>query len=105
MHIVLQKTSIVVTSGLLSLYLVLVSPFAEAMQIFPPTVESLIVLVICLIVLGIIFGFLWFFVERAPAKFMPPILREIIHYVMYFIVVLVIINYLLTTIGHPFLHW
>jgi len=63
------------------------------------SVAGLVELVIWLIVLGLIVGLLLFLVAKAP--FIPAEWKQWINYVIYFVCVLILINFLLTMAGAP----
>ena len=77
--------------------LALVSPLVFAAV--DVSVGGLVELVIYLIVVGLIVGLLIYLVNKAP--FIPGEWKQWILYVIYFIVVLIIINFLLGFTGHP----
>ena len=81
--------------------------FAVSLMLFSPlalaaatvSIQGLVELVILLIVLGLIVGLLLFLVAKAP--FIPPEWRQWINYVIYFVCVLILINFLLGFAGYP----
>lgn len=63
------------------------------------TTDGIVNLVVYMIIIGIVFGLLFFLVDRAP--FIPPEWKTVIKYVIIFIAVLFLINLLLGLVGHP----
>jgi hypothetical protein len=82
---------------LLPLLLAFVSPLAFAAVGI--SIEGLVELVVWLIVVGLIVGLLLYLVAHAP--FIPEDWKTWIKYVIYFVCILLIINFLLGFIGHP----
>jgi hypothetical protein len=60
---------------------------------------GLVDLVVYLIIIGVVFGLLWFLVDKAP--FIPEPFKTWIKYVILFVGVLFLINWLLGIAGHP----
>lgn len=64
--------------------------------------QSLIMAVIGLIILGLIVGLLWWLVDYCGV---PEPINRVIRVVIAIMVVLVLINFLLSIIGHPLIEW
>lgn len=77
--------------------LMLFSPLALAA--IGISIQGLVELVVWLIVVGLIVGLLLFLVAKAP--FIPPEWKTWINYVIYFVCVLILINFLLGFAGYP----
>ncbi len=84
--------------ALTALCLALASPLAFAATI---SMDGLVEVVVWLIVIGLVLGLLLLLVRKAP--FIPPEWKTGIEYVIYFIVILFVINLLLGLIGHQFI--
>jgi len=69
----------------------------SAAPLFTP--EGVVRMVVTLIVVGIVFGLLYYLVEKAP--FIPPEFKTGIKYFLLFVVVLFVIGLLLRMIGYP----
>jgi len=80
---------------LLPLLLVSFPAFAAASF----SIEGVVNLLVVLIIVGIIIGALYFLIDRSP---IPDPYKGWIKYLLLFIIVLAIINFLLSLIGHPF---
>lgn len=70
-----------------------------AMAAIAISLSGLVELVIWMIVLGLIVGLLLFLVAKAP--FIPAEWKQWINYVIYFVCVLILINFLLSFAGMP----
>lgn len=68
-----------------------------AQPMFTP--EGVVRMVVTLIVIGIVFGLLYYLVDKAP--FIPPEFKTGIKYFLLFVVVLFVIGLLLKMIGYP----
>lgn len=83
----------------LALFSLLALASAPALAAIGVSIQGLVELVIYLIVLGLIVGLLLFLVAKAP--FIPAEWKTWINYVIYFVCVLLLINFLLSFVGYP----
>ena len=61
--------------------------------------DSLIHSLLFLFVVGIVLGIIWWLVQQAP--FLNEMFKRVLGYIIIFIGAIIIINFLLSVVGHP----
>ena len=82
-----------------ALFAILALVAAPALAVINMSMGGLVDLIVYLIIIGVVFGILYFLIDRAP--FIPEPWKTYIKYVLYFIAALMLINFLLGFAGHP----
>jgi hypothetical protein len=82
-----------------ALFAILALVTTPVLAVVSMSMSGLVDLVVYLIIIGVVFGLLWFLVDRAP--FIPEPFKTWIKYVILFVGVLFLINWLLGIAGRP----
>ena len=81
------------------LFAVLALVVSPALAVISMSMGGLVDLIVYLIIIGVVFGILYFLIDKAP--FIPEPWKTYIKYVLYFVAALMLINFLLGFAGHP----
>ncbi len=65
--------------------------------------DNLIHSLLFLLVVGIVLGIVWWLIQKAP--FLNALFKQVLGYIIILIGALVIINFLLSLVGHPLVTW
>lgn len=65
--------------------------------------DNLIHALLFMLVVGIVLGIIWWLIQQAP--FLNALFKQVLSYIVLFIGALVVINFLLSLVGHPLVTW